>query len=136
MLLSILIGTGVYILAQFFWYSPWAFGPQWSRHQKTAPVSSDEPLALPGFMTPNMRRIVLPALIVSFALHVFRTMTIGFGLSGFFFGTVILWLGVVARKYLKKEIAVGEREKWLIEDGALLWSLSLVAVSVVVVGNF
>lgn len=136
MLLSILIGTGVYILAQFIWYSPWAFGPAWSRLQKKAPSKMNEPVALPSFVTPNVRRILLPALIVSFALHVFRAMTIGFGLSGFFLGTVILWFGVVIRKYLKKKADVAGREKWLIEDGALLFSLIVVAVSVAIVGNF
>lgn len=135
MFFSVLIGAGVYILAQFSWYSPWAFGPAWSRLQKRVPSKMSEPVALPSFVTPSVRRILLPALIVSFSLHVFRVMTAGFGLEGFFLGTFVLWFLVVSGKYLWKKSNPEERRKWFIEDGALLWSLFLVAVSVAILGE-
>jgi hypothetical protein len=135
MFFSVLVGTSVYIFAQFTWYSPWAFGPAWSRLQKKAPSKMSDPVALPSFVTPNVRRILLPALIVSISLHVFRVMTAGFGLGVFFLGTSLLWFLVVIGKYLRKNGDPAERQKCLIEDGALLWSLSLVAVSVAILGE-
>ncbi len=135
MFFSVLVGTSVYIFAQFTWYSPWAFGPAWSRLQKKTPSKTSDPVALPSFVTPNVRRILLPALIVSFSLHVFRVMTATFGLEGFFLGTSMLWFLVVSGKYLRGGNDPLQCEKWLIEDGALLWSLSLVAVSVVILGE-
>lgn len=136
MLFSILIGSVVYILAQFLWYSPWGFGSRWRRLVKVAPTALSEPLALPDFLSPTVRQILLPAVIVSFSLHVFRVITAGLGLSGFFLGTGVLWYGVVIRKYFKEKISTVERQKWLIEDGALLSSLALVALSVVILEKF
>lgn len=132
MLVSLLVGTGVYMLAQFVWYAPFGFGPLWSRYRKATPVSGESPLALPGFVTPSVRGILLPALIISLALHVFRIMTPRLGSASFLFGVLVLWCLVVAGKHLLKSIGEAERRRWFIEDGALLWSLLWVAEVVII----
>lgn len=137
MFLSLLVGVIVYMVAQFFWYAPFAFGPLWTRLSKDVPSSSIVPIALPAFMGPSMRNILFPAVIVSFELHVLRVVVSGLSTESFLCIIIGLWLSVVAGKYLRKSVEETQRRKWHIEDGALLWSLLWVAEVVILWwGNF
>lgn len=130
MLLSFLIGVAVYTLAQLLWYSPFGFGPLWERLQKSVPGEEASPVALPAFVPSSVRGIVLPAVLISLALHVLRIMMSRSDFVGFLSGVLTLWFFVVMPKYLRKNISATQRQKWYIEDGALLWSLLWVSESI------
>lgn len=132
MLPSLLIGTAVYILAQFVWYSPFGFGSLWSRYHKIVPPEGNDPLVPLTFLSPTVRGILLPALIISSSLHIFRVVMPGFSSGGFLLVVMALWLSVIAPKYLRKRLDLTQRRKWLIEDGALLWSILWVTLAVIV----
>lgn len=129
MLFSLLVGVLVYILAQFLWYAPFGFGSLWRRYQKRkgAVLNTEEPVALPAFVSPTFRTIILPAIIMSMALHVLRVVFENQNELQFFSLVFVLWFLVVAGKHFRKAIDTIQRKKWYIEDGALLWSLLWVA---------
>jgi len=122
MFVSLLFGVIAYVLAQFLWYSPWAFGPLWRRYNTAIPSKGD-PLVLPTIITSSMRRIWLPAVMTSVALHVLQVTFPMFSTGSFLFIVIFLWFSVIASKHLKKNTNDVQRRKWYIEDGALLWSL-------------
>ncbi|MBP9728026.1 MAG: hypothetical protein KBD27_01475 [Candidatus Moranbacteria bacterium] len=131
MILSLLSGVVVYILAQFLWYAPFGFGALWWQYQKIVLPKTREPVALPAFISPTFRTIVLPAVIMSMALHVLRVVFHDQDEIHFLFLVIALWFLVVAGKYFRKSSDTIQRKKWYIEDGALLWSLLWVAEVVI-----
>ena len=129
MVFSFVIGTAVYILAQFLWYAPFAFGPLWSRYGKGAP-ESESPVLLPVCVPQSIRGIILPAILISLTLHVLHIMLSHSDTVGFLSGVLTLWFFVVLPKYVRRNINTAQRQKWYIEDGALLWSLLWVSASI------
>lgn len=129
MTLSLFFGVLTYILAQFLWYAPFGFGSRWRRYQKRKHVvfTAEEPVVLPAFVSPTFRTIILPAIIMSMALHVLRVVFENQDEVQFLLLVFVLWLLVVARKHFQKATDPIQRKKWYIEDGALLWSLLWVA---------
>lgn len=121
---SLLGGVFIYILAQFLWYAPFGFGVLWRRYQKRKDVAlpAEEPVVLPTFIPSTFRTIILPAIIMSMALHVLRVVFERQDEVQFLLLVIILWFLVVVGKHFRK-VDTTQRKKWYIEDGALLWSL-------------
>ena len=130
MFVSLCVGVLIYIAAQYVWYSPWAFGPLWTRLEKESPESRAYALALPASFGPFIRGVVLPAVLLSITLHVFRLWVGEVSSQTYLIGVGLLWFLTVVWKYFRSGVAA-QRRKLYVADGALLWSLLWVSAGVI-----
>lgn len=131
MIFSLLFGALLYGLVQFVWYSPLLFGREWLGVQQITPEQAIARLEKGGVFPESIQGIVLPAVLMSAAVH---TLMIVFGRLGygyFFLMLLVLFLLTVIKKYRHwSRVSTTERKGWYIQDGALFCSLLLLGIFV------
>ncbi|TXG99753.1 MAG: hypothetical protein E6P95_04540 [Candidatus Moraniibacteriota bacterium] len=132
MILSVFLGALLYSSIQLLWYSPLLFGSTWIRMTQT---SEDEvtrlvPKSFLGWETAG--QLVVPALLMSMAIHALYLVLIRLGALSFWFGVGGMIVLTSAPKYIRfrQEIRSASFRLNLLYDGALV--VSLIALSLLV----
>lgn len=128
MLLSVTLGAALYIATQFFWYSPLVAGKRWLSLRRSTPEKALSEVRAPDAVPESFLQILAPAFLMSAAIHALAIVLGRFGQLVFFFGVAGMFVLTAGPKYLKIESS--SRSLALIGDGALLLSLTLLAVFV------
>lgn len=131
MFLSVGLGAMLYMVVQFFWYSPYFFGPLWLGLMKKREVEViGESLNYTRGKT-ILSQLLMPALLMSTALHALELVLRSQGIVTYILAIGILFGLTVLPKYLKQQpLPLGGRRLALMHDGALAFSLISLAVFV------
>lgn len=131
MLFSVILGALLYIAIQLFWYSPLGFGRVWLTAKQQSSTGAIEEAKQPGWFPKSLQGIVIPALLMSMALHALYIVLGRFGVGVFFGATLGLFALTTVKKYSQWNAAdQTTRVLWRLQDGALLLSLLTLALFV------
>ncbi len=131
MLLSILLGAILYGLIQFLWYSPWGFGGVWLAAKQQSSAEAIEEAKQPGWIRKGLQGIVIPALLMSMAMHALYMVLGRLGVGVFFGATLGLFVLTTVKKYSQWKAAdQATRVLWRLQDGVLFVSLLTLALFV------
>lgn len=136
MILSVVLGAVLYLLIQFFWYSPLGFGRIWLASEQSTPEEAIRDLKKPGFLPESIQGILVPSLLMSIALNALYAVLGRLGIVVFFGATFGLFILTVGKKYGQwGKTDHATRLKWQLQDGVLLLSLLAVASFVFFLGH-
>lgn len=134
LLVSIIAGAISYASAQFLWYAPFAFGPEYLRSKNKDEDSAVDVVTEPGARFQFFLGIMIPALLMGVALVALKTVTdriVGTAI-GFLVFTAVLGLVLCLPKYVKAIFFKRRPERLVvIQDGALFFGLLGAAFAII-----
>jgi len=131
MIFSIILGALLYGLVQFTWYSPYLLGPVWLRLTKTTEEKVQRALSRSFFSWDSIGQVVVPAFLMSMALHALGLVLARFSVGTFYLVTGGIFVLTTFPKYLQYWKADrGQYQLFWIYDGVFFVSLALLALFV------
>lgn len=132
MLLSVLLGAVLYLIVQFFWYSPLGFGRAWLSLKRVTPEQTIATLSSPTIVPESVLHLIAPAFLMSTAIHALAFVVGKFGPQIFIATLGAMFLLTAGPKYLGQAIRDPEARLLAhIGDGALFLSLAALAAYIV-----
>ena len=131
MLGSLVLGAGLYILTQLFWYSPFVAGQLWLRWGGRTEEESLREAAWENQKKHALGQVVMPAFLMSMAIHALYLVLIRLSTSAYILGVVGMILLSTLPKYVRSESRVTNVLRMhVLHDGALIVSLTLLGLFV------
>lgn len=128
---SLILGAGLYVLTQLFWYSPFVVGQLWMRWRGKIEEESLREAAWENQKKHALGQVVVPAFLMSMAIHALYLVLIRLSASAYILGVVGMILFSVLPKYVRSESRVTSVFRMhILHDGALIVSLTLLGLFV------
>lgn len=128
-MLSVVLGAFLYSLVQFLWYSPFLFGRTWLSLKRKTPTQAQASLTSPTWLPESFVQLVAPAFLMSASVHALFLVLLPLGQLVFLVGVIGMGALTTLPKYGRfRRVESSQRRLWLIGDGALWASLSVLVL--------
>lgn len=124
MILSLFLGAFLYIIIQFFWYSPLGFGKKWLVLKQLTSEETITNLKQLGPISEIFQGVIFPAIVMSAAFHALFLVLSHFGTAIYVAGALTMTLSILLPKY-RRWLTLSKKEQTLLKmsDGAFFTSL-------------